>query len=264
MSELVYFGDAVKALDDQGKVGGYLVLFSTASDPDISSARDFFTKDTDFDFEKGEKRSIYYSHGMDAHLGKRRLGRGELEMKDAGVWVTTQLALRDDYEKKIFEMAKTGKLGWSSGSAPHLVERKAVGTSNQVMSWPIVEASLTPCPAEPRTSVLSIKSFEAIINGDAEHPDAKTFTEELQAVLDTCRSGVTRAHDIRELCAKEGRALSASRRERIGSVHSSLANLVEELGSLLDETQPRASEGEIAQLLAEIESARMGQTVIGV
>lgn len=263
MSELVFFGGSVKALDDTGKVGGYLVVFSTANDPDISSARDFFTKETDFDFDAGEKRSVYYSHGMDSQLGKRRLGRGELELKDAGVWVSTQLALRDEYEKKIFELAKSGKLGWSSGSAPHLVERKQVGTSNQVIHWPIVEASLTPTPAEPRTSVLTLKSFEAILNGD-EHPDAKTFTDELQAVLDAARSGVTRAQGIRDLCVKEGRALSASRRERIGSVHSSLSGLVEELGSLLEETQPRASEGEIAQLLAEIEQGRMATPLIGV
>lgn len=261
MSELIYYGGSVKALDDTGKVGGYLVLFSTAADPDISAQKDFFTKDTDFDFENGDKRSVYFAHGLDKTVGKKKFGRGSLEMKDAGVWFEGILNERDEYEKYVLELARRGKLGWSSSTSPNFMERKQVGSSNQVVTWPIVEASLTHKPAEPRTSaILTLKSFEALINGDDEHPDAKTFTDELQAVLDTARSGVTRAQGIRELCAKEGRALSASRRERIGSVHSNLARLVEELNSLLEETQPRASEGEIAQLLAEMEIGRMTQT----
>ena len=44
-------------------------------------------------------------------------------------------------------------LGWSSGSVPHLVQRTkgSLPGTQKITSWPIVELSLTPTPAEPRT-----------------------------------------------------------------------------------------------------------------
>ena len=41
-----------------------------------------------------------------------------------GVWVEGILNMRDDYEKALYNLAKQGKLGWSSGTASHLVERE--------------------------------------------------------------------------------------------------------------------------------------------
>ncbi len=40
---LVYQGGAAKALDDKGKVGGYLVLFGGPDQTDASQLRDYFT-----------------------------------------------------------------------------------------------------------------------------------------------------------------------------------------------------------------------------
>jgi len=156
LDTVVWYGGEVKALDDEGKVGGYLVRFSTASDPDL--AGDYFTKDTDFGF--ATKSTVLYHHGMDKTIKSRDLAVGELKIDDVGVWIEGQLKMRDEYEKAIFEMAKAGKLGWSSGTASHLVSRKSVGSATEILSWPLgLDASLTPTPCEPRTQAIPLKSL---------------------------------------------------------------------------------------------------------
>ena len=159
---LICFGSEVKATDD-GRVEGYLVRFSTAQDPDISRARDFFTRSTDFDLERDVKATVYFDHGLDGVLKRRKLGVGEMKIDDVGVWISAQLDRRDKYEKAIHEMAKAGKLGWSSGTAQHLVERKSIGDAHEILRWPLgLDASLTPSPAEPRNAaIVSLKNHEA-------------------------------------------------------------------------------------------------------
>lgn len=157
---LIAYGGEIKALGD-GKVGGYLVRFTDADSPDLEN--DFFTKDTDYDAEDGDRITVYYAHGQDATLGRRKLGKGILTFKDVGVWVETQLKLRDAYEKAIYEMAQSGKLGWSSGTPPHLVEREQIGKAYYVKSWPLgSDASLTPVPAAgpELTQVITFKQWQ--------------------------------------------------------------------------------------------------------
>lgn len=151
----VYFGEAVKALDEKGKVGGYLVRYTTEADPDLTG--DYFTKDTDFG--EAEKLPVLYQHGFDEVLKRRKIGVGEVRRDDVGLWFESQLSLRDEYEKQVFELAKKGKLGWSSGTAAHVVEREYSGKAAYIKQWFLAEASLTPTPAEYRNSVVSIKTL---------------------------------------------------------------------------------------------------------
>jgi HK97 family phage major capsid protein len=152
---LVAFGTTVKALGN-GKVAGYLVRYSTPADPDLTG--DFFARDTDFGDAK--KSPVLYHHGLDAKIGKRKLGDAQLTIDDVGVWVEAQLNLRDEYEQEIYKLAEKGKLGWSSGTAAHLVERQPEGKSYKITSWPLgLDASLTPTPAEPRNAAMTIKSL---------------------------------------------------------------------------------------------------------
>lgn len=169
---LVCFGDAAKSLGD-GKIGGYLVRFSGPDDPDLTS--EFFTKSTDFwlDGEAAPARRVIYHHGFDPKMEIRKLGLSRLKLDEAGIWAEAQLDLRDEYERKIEGMVKDGKLGWSSGSAPHLVRMKRVGKAKQILSWPIVEATLTPTPAEPRNGVVPLKSLKVMSEGDTDQPDAE-------------------------------------------------------------------------------------------
>lgn len=151
---LVATGGAVKALGD-GKVGGYLVRFTSPDDPDLTG--DFFTAETDFG--TNATPPLYYHHGQDTQIKGRRIGSGTLTRDDVGLWYEAQLALRDDYEQKIYQLAAKGKLGLSSGALAHLVTREPHGAAQHVKTWIIGEASLTPTPAEPRNLVIPLKSI---------------------------------------------------------------------------------------------------------
>jgi len=166
--ELVYYGEPVKALGD-GRVGGYLVRFTSDDDPDLTG--EYFTKDTDFG--DASSAAVYYNHGLDPVIKKRKLGKADLNTDDFGVWAEAQLDLRDKYEKFIYEMAEQGKQGWSSGTAGHLIERVPQGNAVWLRSWPLgLDASITPTPAEPRNGVQPLKSIKIKPLMESEPMDA--------------------------------------------------------------------------------------------
>jgi hypothetical protein len=59
----------------------------------------------------------------------------------------------------IAKLCKQGKMGYSSGAAGHMVERKSVGKASEITRWCIAEASITPTPAEYRNSVKSLEEM---------------------------------------------------------------------------------------------------------
>lgn len=172
---LVAFGDSVKALGE-GKVGGYLVRYSGESDPDLTA--DYFDAQTAI--HAPDMLPVLYQHGFDEKVGKRVIGQARTGRDEVGMWVEAQLDMRDEYEKMIYAMAEKGKLGWSSGALSHLVDREPVGKSYHITSWFIGEASLTPTPAEPRNSVVPIKSL--VVNpSDAALDDKGGLTNAAQS-----------------------------------------------------------------------------------
>jgi len=161
---LVTFGDdlEIKRLEDGGlEVKGWAVRFTGPDETDLEG--DYFTGDTDFGAIK--EVGLYYHHGMDKELGRKRIGTAELEKKDAGLWMQAQMKLREDYEKAIEDMIRRKKMGISSGAAGHLVERVKTDGGNLIKQWVIAEVSLTPTPAEPR-NVVSLKSLLNGATGD--------------------------------------------------------------------------------------------------
>jgi len=169
-NSLLISGGEIKMLDaSSGKVGGYLVRFGTALKTDL--AGDFFTRETDFDLTPGKETAIYFDHGLDEVLKTTILGRAKMRLDDAGVWCEGVIAARGDYEKKfapymkkIVMLAGAGKLGWSSGTASHLVEREEIAPGRFfIKRWMLgLDASLTPTPCEPRTQAVSLKSYKHI------------------------------------------------------------------------------------------------------
>ena len=158
--QFVTIGGELKALGN-GRVGGYLVRFGTPDATDLVG--DYFTNATDYDLEADGtgKSTVLYHHGMDEVLKRRKLGRADLHTDDVGVWMEAQLAMRDEYDQAIYGMIEAGKMGLSSGTAPHLVERKAHDNgAYEITRWPLgLDASITPIPAEPRTSVIPLKAY---------------------------------------------------------------------------------------------------------
>lgn len=160
MDLLIICGGEVKAEGD-GKFRAPLVTFGNPAATDVSG--EFFTVKTDFWREFPSDAPSLYHHGMDAKLGKTRIGvngKAKLTRDDAAVWMAGQLDMADEYQKRIYALIEAGKMGTSSGSAPHMVERKTTGKAIEILSWPIVEASLTPTPAEWRNKVVAVKSLE--------------------------------------------------------------------------------------------------------
>jgi len=152
----VAFGDAVKSLGN-GRVGGYLVMYGSADQPDLEG--EYFTKDTDFGLDWFDSRPVLYHHGLDKSLKGTRIGKIDtLKQDDIGVWVEAQLDLRNQYVSAIMQLVEKGVLGWSSGTLPQLVHTE----NGQIKVWPIVEGSNTPTPAEPRLSVVPLKSLLTI------------------------------------------------------------------------------------------------------
>lgn len=198
---LVFMGGAVKALGD-GRVGGYLVRFSTASDPDLYG--DFFTAETDF----GEHDSapVLFEHGVDPVLKNRVIGKANLKKDEFGVWAEAQLQIRDAYEKFIYQLAENDKLGWSSSTAPNLVQRSPVGKAYHIKAWPLgLDASLTTHPAEPRNAAMTLKAYvdslqpaEQPAPNGAENPSTEPVSVPVpvQPVLETKMETVEAPNEV--------------------------------------------------------------------
>ena len=175
MDVLTSFPDAIKS-DRLGYVKGYLVRFGDSKSADLEG--DYFTQTTDYGFpmESGKRvpLNVYYHHGMDAQVGKKSIGTGFIKMDETGLWYEAQLDLADEYGSMIAKLCKQGKMGFSSGAAAHLVERKSMGGAAEITRWPIAEASITPTPAEYRNSVKSLEEYY----GMGEMDDMEEMTPE--------------------------------------------------------------------------------------
>jgi len=160
MDLLTVYSDAIKS-DRLGSVKGYLVRFGSPDATDLEG--DYFTPQTDFGFPiKAGQRvplNVYYHHGMDKFVGKKSIGTGYVKMDETGLWYEAQLDMADEYGSMIAKLCKQGKMGYSSGAAGHMVERKSVGKASEITRWCIAEASITPTPAEYRNSVKSLEDM---------------------------------------------------------------------------------------------------------
>lgn len=146
---------AIKALNDTGRVGGYLVVWGDANTKDLQG--EYFTPDTNLYLDWYKARPALYHHGLDGHLKATVIGQIDvLKEDDIGVWAEAQLDMRQKYVQAVNNLIDKGVLGWSSGSLPHLVKTAPDG---RIEEWPIVEGSMTPAPAEPRrTNINTIKT----------------------------------------------------------------------------------------------------------
>ena len=172
---LIYFGDAVKALDDNGKVGGLLLRFTTAKRKDLDGQ--YFDKEGYYGPNNGDGSECLFDHGYAVPAEKyiKDLKESDARALQAfadhtfppikttrtplGIFAETVLNLEDEYEKFIYSRVKAGKIGWSSGAPGHRVKIEKDG---RIVRWPIAEGSLTPRPAEPLNRVATMKSLASV------------------------------------------------------------------------------------------------------
>ena len=179
-TDLVAFGGGLKSLDD-GKVGGYLVRFSSEYDPDLEG--DYFDATTDYGIEPGAKTTVYFNHRQPVRTKagksvavKGPIGKGTLTPDEHGIFIEAIIDEREQYEEVL------SKLGWSSGTASYLVDREQVGKAWHIKRWPLgLDASITPTPAEPRNVTLALKALAHDADLEAEAQTGVTETPVAEA-----------------------------------------------------------------------------------
>jgi hypothetical protein len=145
-------GAALKTTES-GDVEGLLVVFGNPDATDLEN--EYFTKDTDFG--RFRETPIWLNHAQPVKtasgiiLVEEPVGYGALEIVDEGVIIRGLLEAKYRYLAQIAR-----ELGWSSGTAAHLVMRESVGKATYIKRWLLgLDASITPTPAEPRTMLRS-------------------------------------------------------------------------------------------------------------
>lgn len=145
--DLPSLNTAVKALGE-GRLGMYAVVWGDGKATDLS--QEYFTKETEeleSIFKSIGKLPLLFHHAMDGEMKTNVVGVVDtLKRDDIGLWAEAIVDRSNRYNATIYEMAKRGLLGPSSGTLPGA--RRADG--GEIKRWPIVEISLTPEPCEWR------------------------------------------------------------------------------------------------------------------
>jgi hypothetical protein len=248
-------GGECKALGD-GKVGGYLVVFGSADAPDLVG--DYFTADTDFRLgQTGAKSVVLFDHGLDPTLGKSIVGEVSLKVDAKGVWAEGVLKARESYSaavkeiigKDLPDLIAGKKLGWSSGTAAHLVERKKVGAAYQITTWPLgLDASLTATPCEPRTLAVPLKQW---LPSFAKGIHLGTMAEP-SAAMAAVQHLHGRLHEQTWQHMGDEKALPAERMKRIGKAYDECKTLSMKCMKAL--MGGDGAEGDEAKALANLEA----------
>lgn len=147
---------SIKAMTDtHATVAGYGVVFGA-----IDLTGETFTPDTDFMIGLVPSKPVLYDHALGTV--KHFIGSVKSVAPDEyGLWVEAELERNTEYVTQVIALAEKGALGWSSGTAGHLTRRDG----SIIKRWPLIEFSLTPTPAEPRT--LGVEVLKSLIECDA-------------------------------------------------------------------------------------------------
>jgi len=188
MATRVNCGDrrAVKALG-QDRVGEYLVLWGSPDQKDLDL--EYFTNKTEeltAIFNAVGKVPILYHHAMDNDVKTAVVGLLDImQADDVGLWVEGQLERANKYRQAISKLLSEQALYWSSGTLPGA---RKTAPDGYIERWPIVEASMTPTPAEFRMlerPVADIKSaYKAVgLEFPTGEPEDKGAEEARQRVV---------------------------------------------------------------------------------
>jgi len=139
--------NAVKILaqdESMVTVGGYGVVFGGK---DLEG--ETFQADTDYMLDLVPNKLVFYEHAQRPDVGHKigTVASEDVMVDETGLWIQAELDKSAGYVDAVLKLIEKGALGWSSGSVAHLARRD----NGVIKTWPLVEFSLTPTPAEPRT-----------------------------------------------------------------------------------------------------------------
>lgn len=200
--------NAVKALGG-GRIEAYAVRWGSASEPDRSATKDYFTPNTDLMLsEWGWPRPILLEHMVTPEGDAAgSVGSWAAATRDRiGVKLSGQLKTDHPLYPQIDRDIRAGRYFLSSDSAPHLVKRRPQPNgTHELTRWGLLTASLTKTPAEHRLlPVAAVKHLG--LKAGARHSAADQ--QALQAAHDALVNAgaqcgmMGKSHDQRRLLAE--------------------------------------------------------------
>jgi hypothetical protein len=106
----------------------------------------YFSPKTDIKPDWFDRRPVLFHHGQDSRIKDSSVGRAEeLDMDDEGWWVNIWLDRSSRYWQRINELMDAKVMYGSSGTLNYLA--KIDHKSGEILSWPYMEQTLTPTPA---------------------------------------------------------------------------------------------------------------------
>lgn len=188
---------------------------------------------------------VCWAHQWDSPVGKTLAAEewmpGDPRLPEAirphgGLWVKGQFNLETQRGREAFSDLKFGSVDEFSFGYFTVEEQRAKDGANELIALDIFEWSPVLIGANPATLPLSVKE-PAVAPADTQpaDPPAGTADDQLTKLLADAEAFERRQTEISALRAKEGRSLSAERREKLaelGARFSALAQAADEPKSL--------------------------------
>lgn len=188
-------------------------------------------------------RPILYHHGLDSTIKMESVGRElSTEPTEEGDWVRGELNKASKFYKRVAQLVRDGKVGWSSGAPDHKVK---IAKDGHIDLWPVVEYSLTPTPAFPNKVTYAMKSADVLEHleaADVEIPEPlaaavieqthegdsepEPLADHSQRVLAEVKAWVERVSEKSDFRAKSGRELSKTNVESLRQAHRIIGELL--------------------------------------
>jgi hypothetical protein len=141
--------EAIKILRQENGgvvVGSHLLLWGDDTHLDLQG--EYFTPETELWLDHYKGAPALFHHGLDDAVGLSVIGhRVKAEPDGIGVWVEDWIDVSNKYWALVQPLLEAERLYYSPGSSPHLVKTASDG---RLLSFPVVEDTLTPIPAQHR------------------------------------------------------------------------------------------------------------------
>lgn len=196
-------------------------------------------------FTDGQAVPLVWAHDWSKPIGKGIVRVTNKHAEFDGAFFTDTAAGMDAY-RTVKAMGDLQEFSWSfqilqSGKTKH-----GDKDAREITKATVFEVSPVLVGANRNTRTLAIKG------------QSRTWDDQDEALTLELEDYVARARSLADLRAKEGRALSGSRRTRLEQMRDVLTGGLEELNRLLEETTPRSaddeSEGDGVKQIRKIET----------
>jgi hypothetical protein len=135
---------------------------------------EYFSPRTDIKADWFPTRPVLWHHAQDQTLKDAILGtEDDLVKEEDGWWGTMWLDRSSQYWARVSALLAAAKVYGSSGALGHLVRKAKDG---EILTWPHIEQTLTPTPANPFARVIPAKAADAFLSaGISLGTDLETY-----------------------------------------------------------------------------------------